>query len=1340
MVDPESSNEDRKRKIFSFFFKIASLVRACISTILSMRRQSSGAILILLIGFLPLIILGIKYSEQLFKVKDYSVKKVNADGYYKNCAREAALAVAENWNSGLTLVQQKDGVIKVADAVYNAHPCARYSAAGQAIPGMEVSDLSVTTLDPSLKTVLYESYPKYVFKWYAHNDITNYATWNYHYIIWLASDKASDPSKRVSIFDEVDKTELAENRYKLIHDSVYKDMYPADNTVNLNYPTDEYFTSAYTPIILYSASSIMPSTPCSNYDLTNNLVPTYTSTEFFCSYTSLEKSVYSRRDVSSGAAVSVAIEDDKIKVRTDNQIGYAVPAKCNADIVLAIPVNGAANNVENRDAASDIAGAPYGGEFSSDAATTPIYQMGQVCKGFVKQFYHIRGVNMGLIPYSAKLSISPDKAVKYTMAIPPFSDTSVNTQKIIGAALYSTSGEKNAPLRQTVKTKALITGDPLPTSDTVYYWGGILTGCPIMCRTGAQTTEADYGNNCVAGGLLNDVTDPENGAEYAYRRMNLNPCYMGYANMLSMTCEKQCAHYLPNPYYMIELTADLVKIYEMCDKLYPIYDLQNVSNFVFIPVEWANNFFQPWTNDPSISASSNTAAESEQTLSRESKTAAGRKKILILLVNKPDWFEPGELTYLGFDNDASEIPMVESDKIDFSLDYEDSNQRFLDNTPFDGTIQGPKKILKIKKVNGDDLVREDDCHIANGTYRLTFPHKGRIIITVNSKDQEDAWECYNAGALVARPDAWWNEPTDWEDSLVIYGKGIFSILNSKGYAEYSKDGNKWYKTSKVGCQDPYAIAFSGEWFVILGTWNSIFPSTNGMQYGQVGIQGLPNGILFSDVMTWNEDEKYFYCATKDGDIFVSSDSQGKERWSKLAGASIKDIKESDEKLQLKWGGGYYVACQNKNKGAILRYSKDGVSWSDVIDIPLPCKALSYGPGYWIIMSADGKIMKSDGNDSEGLKKWSIIDGESGDSALYKLSGKSNWAGICYGNDIGKWMAYTSDGDTAVSRSSDISVKSFRNTSFLQNISIFSPSKLFAATAASDSGGVTINGGIEPRISSSSESIEIIIEPSQISDAKDGNEYYVEFTADSACLASAEITNREYEQVTLPERSQTRTMNYYPASYDSSLMGLDATLQAEAFLVYPKLYPGDISHIMEDCCERVAYVKLSFGEDYASYYMPGMTRLFVPMWRNNRPYFACDMGKEALKLYATDATMPYNYVLYKNNYQSENETPSNAVANVTSEACRKLKSDFGENARIYVIKYRAQRSYKTFPMRDTSQTIVGHDYTAVNECASSSNYLYKADSEDELKATLDTIAEDIKTFAGYEEAKNVEIDE
>lgn len=142
---------------------------------------------------------------------------------------------------------------------------------------------------------------------------------------------------------------------------------------------------------------------------------------------------------------------DKIKVLTDKDIGYAIPAECNVDIVPAIPTNGAANNISNYDAASSTAGSPYYVAATTDipanVKTTPIYQMGQACKRFVKNhFYHVKGVNVGLIPYSGKVSISPDKT-SYTSVIAQLSSyyfisNPLNYKTIRGVFLYSTKGKK----------------------------------------------------------------------------------------------------------------------------------------------------------------------------------------------------------------------------------------------------------------------------------------------------------------------------------------------------------------------------------------------------------------------------------------------------------------------------------------------------------------------------------------------------------------------------------------------------------------------------------------------------------------------------------------------------------------------------------------------------------------------------------------------------------------------------------------------------------------------------------------------------------------------------------
>lgn len=93
--------------------------------------------MILLCVFLPVVFMGVKYVLDLSK-KNTLIMEKSSGKYYKKCAREAALAVAKNWNPGLTLSQQKDAVIKIADAVYNANPCFNDSIISNSIPGLNI--------------------------------------------------------------------------------------------------------------------------------------------------------------------------------------------------------------------------------------------------------------------------------------------------------------------------------------------------------------------------------------------------------------------------------------------------------------------------------------------------------------------------------------------------------------------------------------------------------------------------------------------------------------------------------------------------------------------------------------------------------------------------------------------------------------------------------------------------------------------------------------------------------------------------------------------------------------------------------------------------------------------------------------------------------------------------------------------------------------------------------------------------------------------------------------------------------------------------------------------------
>jgi hypothetical protein len=94
----------------------------------------------------------------------------------------------------------------------------------------------------------------------------------------------------------------------------------------------------------------------------------------------------------------------------------------------------------------------------------------------------------------------------------------------------------------------------------------------------------------------------------------------------------------------------------------------------------------------------------------------------------------------------------------------------------------------------------------------------------------------------------------------------------------------------------------------------------------------------------------------------------------------------------------------------------------------------------------------------------------------------------------------------------------------------------------------------------------------------------------------------------------------------------------------------------------------------------------------------------------------------------------AVKLVTKDACAKLKRDWGDNLRIYLIKYRKQDKYK----HPVTKAATNFDYSYLDNCATGTDepYMYDVATQSELTSALSAISEDIKEWAGYEEAKNV----
>ncbi|MDR3186968.1 MAG: hypothetical protein LBT63_00855, partial [Holosporaceae bacterium] len=358
----------------------------------------------------------------------------------------------------------------------------------------------------------------------------------------------------------------------------------------------------------------------------------------------------------------------------------AYPAKCDVDIILTIPTNHAACTSDNSNTGALIA--PNG------TSSTPIVEIARSYAHFLREnFLHTIGVAVGVVPYSAKISVPPDRS-DWTVNILPLSKAP-SKPYIKQAVAYGTDGEE---------------GGEIVNSSVQYEWGEATIGFPIMFRRG--TRSAGYRDVNINEGILLSVDSPSSDAN-KFQRMNTNPCYLGHCNLLALACEKTCPTYMANPYFITELTDDVQKVIYDLGLLRPINDTKNKSNFLFLAVQWAHNLLSSWTNHPASSA---------LTGEKFTHTArASKKHAVIIIVNAPDHFEHGELTYLGFSNDNSEIPMYESDMIPFS----------------EGITVGGKGIIRYSGAGAyDSDSKSFEIAGADKEGTLTFPEKGVIKLVV----------------------------------------------------------------------------------------------------------------------------------------------------------------------------------------------------------------------------------------------------------------------------------------------------------------------------------------------------------------------------------------------------------------------------------------------------------------------------------------------------------------------------------------------------------------------------------------------------------------------------------
>ncbi len=383
------------------------------------------------------------------------------------------------------------------------------------------------------------------------------------------------------------------------------------------------------------------------------------------------------------------------KMTHDKRTAYIYPARCDVDIILAIPTNHAAFTVNNLTTEN--------AERCGSTNETPIVTIANACADFLRyNFYHTIGVAVGVIPYSAKVSLDPySKANDWTVPIKEI-DQMPDKAYIKQSVAYNTDGVRGGELL-----------------NNAYNWGFGYGGTSIMTRQGSPSTYRTITISDDTGLLLSN--DPCTTDAYKYQRQHMQPCYLGHCNLMASLCEQTCPVFIPQPYYIYELHDDLEKVTRYLRIMQPFNDTRNKSNFLFLPLHWAANLLSEWAPHP---AKKSTAQQVEH------PSRASKKKAVVLIVNAPSSFEPRELTYLGFNNDAAEVPMIESDTIGFE------NEK-INPIPQGGSIQGLKGIIKCTAIKG--ILERPDQQLAPGVYglagdqgtvRISMTYKGVVQLKV----------------------------------------------------------------------------------------------------------------------------------------------------------------------------------------------------------------------------------------------------------------------------------------------------------------------------------------------------------------------------------------------------------------------------------------------------------------------------------------------------------------------------------------------------------------------------------------------------------------------------------
>ena len=416
-----------------------------------MKKSTSGYVLILVITFLPLLMLGTKYlldvqtlwdrkaSETEFlknnstKLVEKSTEKTEftiaenqeiletassknnlpneSEKKGKNWAKEAALKVAEKWNPALTYKQQKERLLRIADGIYNGSPAYVETRLNKAIPQIDIARETIQR------------------------------------------GGMFTPSKVVKAADTIENSIEGDSQkqvaYKRITFKRIEHIYAKHSNYDANIAS-RYYNDVYNFLLKKNSSIILPEEDmidsyCYSKENSENLwgicwahyEPWPEEERRILDPRELKKiktKTYEVRKNLNDSRVQIECERNKIKVTINDDIGYAIPAECNVDIILTVPTNTEALEVYKKNENTDRSEHSSSEMLINKIKSAPIYQITRAYRKFLKDhFFYTRGVTVGIIPYGSSITEKLDGMEKME-AINAFQQKPSNLSN--GSSLY----------------------------------------------------------------------------------------------------------------------------------------------------------------------------------------------------------------------------------------------------------------------------------------------------------------------------------------------------------------------------------------------------------------------------------------------------------------------------------------------------------------------------------------------------------------------------------------------------------------------------------------------------------------------------------------------------------------------------------------------------------------------------------------------------------------------------------------------------------------------------------------------------------------------------------------